>query len=68
MFFIFALLLLVHHIEWTLELDIAGWHQMQIDCGCLYGIVAKQLADGIEIVTFIEEMGGKTVAIMGSSP
>ena len=35
---------------------------MQIDRRCLYGIVAKQLADGIEIVTFIEEMGGEAVA------
>jgi len=34
---------------------------MQIDRGCLYGIVAKQLADGIEIVALIKEMGGETV-------
>ena len=34
---------------------------MQIDRGCLYGIVAKQLADGIEIVALIEEMGGEAV-------
>jgi hypothetical protein len=35
---------------------------MQID-GCrLYGGVAEQLADGIEVVTFIEEMGGEAVA------
>ena len=34
---------------------------MQIDRGCLNGIMPKQLADGIEIVTFIEEMGGETV-------
>jgi len=62
LFFIFALLLLVHQIEWTFELDIAGWNQMQIDRGCLYGIVAKQLADGIEIVAFIEEMGSEAVS------
>lgn len=35
---------------------------MQIDRGCFYGIVAKQLADGIEIVALIEEMGGEAVA------
>jgi len=34
---------------------------VQIDRGCLYGIVAKQLADGIEIVALIEEMGGEAV-------
>jgi len=35
---------------------------MQVDRGCLYGIVPKQLADGIEIVAFIEEMGCETVS------
>nr|WP_304511290.1 hypothetical protein [Desulfopila sp. IMCC35008] len=59
MSFIFALLLLVHQIEWTFKLDVTGWNQMQIDRGCFYGIVAKQLADGIEIVTFIKEMGSR---------
>ena len=34
---------------------------MQIDRCRFYGVVAKQLADGIEVVTFIEEMGGKAV-------
>ena len=34
---------------------------MQIDRGCLYGVVAEQLADGIEVIAFIEEVGGKTV-------
>jgi len=34
---------------------------MQID-GCrLYGVVAEQLADGVEVVAFIEEMGGEAV-------
>jgi hypothetical protein len=32
---------------------------MQIDRGCLYGIVAKQLTDGIEIIPLIEEMGSE---------
>jgi hypothetical protein len=35
---------------------------MQIDRCCFYAGVAKQLADGIEIVSFIEQMGGKAVA------
>ena len=35
---------------------------MQIDRGCLYGIVAKQLADGIKIVALIKEMSSETVA------
>ena len=34
---------------------------MQIDRCRFYGVVAKQLADGIEIVAFIEEMGGEAV-------
>jgi len=34
---------------------------MQIDRCRFYGVVAKQLTDGIEVVTFIEEMGGKAV-------
>ena len=34
---------------------------MQIDGGCLYGVVAKQSADGIEVVAFIEEVGGEAV-------
>ena len=34
---------------------------MQIDRGCLYGIVPKQLADGIEIIALIEEVGGEAV-------
>jgi hypothetical protein len=59
--FIFPLLLLVHQIERTLELDVAGWNQMQIDRGCLYGVVAKQLRNGIEVVTFIEQVGGEAV-------
>ena len=34
---------------------------MQIDRCCLYGVVAKQLADGIKVVAFIEQMGGEAV-------
>lgn len=34
---------------------------MQIDRGCFYGIVAKQLTDGIKVVALIEEMGGEAV-------
>jgi len=55
------LLLYVHQIERTLKLDVAGWNQMQVDRGGLYGVVAEQSADGIEVVAFIEEMGGEAV-------
>ena len=55
------LLLLFHQIERTLELDIAGRNEMQIDGGCLYGVVAEQPADGVEVVAFIEEVGGEAV-------
>jgi len=34
---------------------------MQIDRCCFYGVVAKQLADGIKIVPFVEQVGGKAV-------
>jgi hypothetical protein len=34
---------------------------MQIDGGCFYGVVAEQPADGIEVVAFIEEVGGEAV-------
>ena len=34
---------------------------MQIDGGCLYGVVAQQPADGVEVVAFIEEVGGEAV-------
>ena len=34
---------------------------MQIDGGCLYGVVAEQSADGIKVVAFIEEVGGEAV-------
>jgi len=53
--------LLVHQIERTLELDEAGRDQMQVDRGGLYGVVAEQPADGIEVVAFIEQVGGKAV-------
>jgi len=59
--FIFPLLLLFHQIERTFELDIAGRDQMQINRGCLYGVVAEQPADGVEVVAFIEQVGGKAV-------
>jgi hypothetical protein len=59
--FIFTLLLLVHQIERTLKLDIAGRNKMQIDRGCFYGVMAKQLADGVEVVALIEQMGGEAV-------
>ena len=39
--FISSLLLLVHQIEWTFELDVAGWNEMQIDRCRFYGVVAK---------------------------
>ena len=55
------LLLLFHQIERTLELDIAGRNEMQIDGGCLYGVVAEQPADGVEVVAFIEKVGGEAV-------
>ena len=55
------LLLLFHQIERTLELDIAGRNEMQIDGGCLYGVVAQQPADGVEVVAFIEQVGGEAV-------
>jgi len=59
--FIFPLLLLVHQIERTFKLNVAGRHQMQIDGGCLYGVVAEQLRNSVEVVSFIEEVGGETV-------
>jgi len=34
---------------------------MQIDGGCLYGVVAEQLRNSVEVVSFIEEVGGETV-------
>jgi len=34
---------------------------MQIDGGCLYGVVAKQLRNGVEVVAFIEQVGGEAV-------
>ncbi len=34
---------------------------MQIDRCRFYGVVAKELADGIEIVSFIKEVGGEAV-------
>ena len=61
MSFILPLLLLIHQVERTLELDVACRDQMQIDRVCLYGVVAEQSADGIEVVTFIKEMGGEAV-------
>ncbi len=35
---------------------------MQIDRRCFYVAVAEQLADGIKVVAFIEEVGGKAVS------
>ena len=35
---------------------------MQIDGGRFYGVVTEQAADGIEVVAFIEEVGGKAVS------
>jgi hypothetical protein len=55
------LLLLVHQIERTLELDVAGRDQVQIDGGCFYGVMTEQPADGVEVAAFIEEVGGKAV-------
>ena len=55
------LLLLIHQVERTLELDVACRNQMQIDGGGLYGVVAEQPADGVEVVAFIEEVGGEAV-------
>ena len=34
---------------------------MQINRGCLYGVVAEQPTDGVEVVAFIEEVGGEAV-------
>ncbi len=42
-------------------MDVAGRDQMQVDRGRFYGVVAEQPADGIEVVAFIEEMGGEAV-------
>ena len=42
-------------------MDIAGRDQMKINGGGLYSVVAEQLADGVEVVTFIEEVGGEAV-------
>jgi hypothetical protein len=55
------LLLFIHQVERAFKLDVAGRHQMQIDGGCFYGVVAEQPADGIEVVAFIEEVGGEAV-------
>jgi hypothetical protein len=57
-----SLLLFVHQIKRTLELDVAGRDQMQIDRGCFYSVVAEQLADGIKIVALIQEVGGEAVS------
>ncbi len=42
-------------------MDVAGRDQMQVDGGGFYGVVTEQPADGIEVVAFIEEMGGEAV-------
>ncbi len=42
-------------------MDVAGRNQMQIDRCRFYGGVTEQLADGVEVVAFIEEMGGEAV-------
>ncbi len=42
-------------------MDEAGRDQMQVDGGGLYGVVAEQPADGIEVVAVLEEMGGEAV-------
>jgi hypothetical protein len=55
------LLLLVHQVERTFKLHVAGRDQMQINRGCLYGVVAEQLRNGVEVVAFIEQVGGKAV-------
>ena len=34
---------------------------MQVNGSGLYGGVAEQLADGVEVVAFIEQMGGEAV-------
>ena len=34
---------------------------MQVDRGCLYGGMTEQLGDSIEVVTFIEKVGGEAV-------
>jgi hypothetical protein len=57
----FALLLFVHQIERTLDLDVVCRDQMQVDGGGLYGVVAEQPADGVEVVALIEEVGGEAV-------
>jgi len=59
--FICSLLRLVQQIERALELDISGWNQMQIDRRRFYIAVAEQLADGIKVVAFIEEVGSEAV-------
>jgi len=35
---------------------------MQVDRGCLYGVVAEQSADGIKVVAFIEKVSCEAVA------
>jgi hypothetical protein len=34
---------------------------MEIDRCCFYGVVAKELADRIEIAALIEQVGGKAM-------
>jgi hypothetical protein len=61
------LLTRLHKIKRASELCIPGRNQMQIDHCRIYGGVDEQLADGIEVVPFIELVGGEAVAIMPSS-
>ena len=35
---------------------------MQVDRCRFYGVVTKELADGVKVVAFIEQVGGKAVA------
>ena len=42
-------------------MDVACGHQMQIDGGRFYGVVAEQPADGVEVAALIEEEGGEDV-------
>jgi hypothetical protein len=55
------LLLFIHQVERAFKLDVAGRHQMQIDGGRFYGVVAEQPADGVKVVAFIEQVGGEAV-------
>jgi hypothetical protein len=55
------LLFLIEKIKRTFQVNIAGWDDVKVDGRGVDGCMAEKLTYGVEIISLVQKVGGKTM-------